>query len=75
MATFLEDEDSVVSIKDIVDEEQALQDTANAVLGDSDDTNCTYTKVQEHYLALNCFISFFLHTHTGLCITAGSVRL
>ncbi|XP_003383846.1 PREDICTED: putative E3 ubiquitin-protein ligase UBR7 [Amphimedon queenslandica] len=44
MAAFLEDEDSVVSIKDIVDEEQALQDTANAVLGDSDDTNCTYTK-------------------------------
>lgn len=52
MAAFLEDEDSVVSIKDIVDEEQALQDTANAVLGDSDDTNCTYTKVQGLYLAL-----------------------
>lgn len=45
MADFLIDEDSVVSLKDIVDEEQELQDTANAVLGDSDDTNCTYSKV------------------------------
>ncbi len=41
----INDEDSVVSIKDVVEEEQELQDTANAVLGDSDDTNCTYTKV------------------------------
>ena len=39
------DEDSVVSIKDVVEEEQELQETANAVLGDSDDTNCTYAKV------------------------------
>lgn len=39
------DEDSVVSIKDIIDEERSLQETANAVLGDSDDTNCTYSKV------------------------------
>lgn len=46
MAVFVEDEDSVVSLKDIIEEETELQDTANAVLGDSDDTNCTYPKVK-----------------------------
>ena len=39
------EEDSVISIKDVVEEEKEIQDTANAVLGDSDDTNCTYSKV------------------------------
>ena len=51
------DEDSVVSIKDVVDEEQELQDTANAVLGDSDDTNCTYEKVG--FPSPNFFVATF----------------
>lgn len=41
----MEDEDSVISLKDVIEEDQELQDTANAVLGDSDDTNCTYPEV------------------------------
>ena len=39
-----EDTDTV-SLKEVAEEEKELQDMANAVLGDSDDTNCTYTKV------------------------------
>lgn len=49
----MEDEDSIISLKDVIEEDQELQDTANAVLGGSDDTNCTYPEViLKQYLAL-----------------------
>ena len=50
------DEDSVVSIKDVVEEEKEIQDTANAVLGDSDDTNCTYSKVHSVIPFLHIYV-------------------
>ena len=42
------DEESVTlnSLVDIVDEEEQLVEDANAVLGGSDDKNCTYLMVQ-----------------------------
>ncbi len=40
-----EDPDAVVSLQDVLEENQLLEDTANAVFGDSDDTQCTYQKV------------------------------
>ena len=64
MAVEFIDEDSVVSLKDIIEEEQELQDTANAVLGDSDDTNCTYPKVnaatQIYHTSLSLSLSLSL---------------
>ena len=45
MATEGED-DTILSLQDVVEEDQRLEQTANAVLGDSDDTRCTYTKVK-----------------------------
>ena len=39
------DTDGVVSLQEVLEEDQHLEDTANAVLGDSDDTQCTYPKV------------------------------
>ena len=38
-------DDTIVSLQDVVEEDQQLEQTANAVLGDSDDTKCTYPKV------------------------------
>ena len=38
-------DDAIVSLQDVVEEDQQLEQTANAVLGDSDDTQCTYLKV------------------------------
>ena len=40
-----EGEQEVVSLQEVLEEDQQLEDTANAVLGDSDDTQCTYPKV------------------------------
>lgn len=34
-----------VSLQDVLDEDQELESTANAVLGDSDDSKCSYSKV------------------------------
>ena len=41
-----EGEQEVVSLQEVLEEDQQLEDTANAVLGDSDDTQCTYPKVE-----------------------------
>lgn len=38
-------EEQVLSLQDVLDEDQQLEETANAVLGDSDDSQCTYQKV------------------------------
>ena len=40
-----EDGEGIVSLQDVLEEDQRLEQTANAVLGDSDDTQCTYPKV------------------------------
>ena len=44
------DDEAIVSLQDVVEEDQQLEQTANAVLGDSDDTQCTYPKVNHYYL-------------------------
>lgn len=40
-----EDEDKGVTLVEVLEEEAQLEEDANAVLGGSDDTNCTYTSV------------------------------
>ena len=44
MAVQLDEEDAVC-LEDILEEDQELEDTANAVLGDSEDSKCSYSKV------------------------------
>ena len=39
-------EGETVSMLDVLEEDAALEDEANAVLGASDDTNCTYPLVR-----------------------------
>ena len=44
------DDDPAVSMLDVLREEEELEADANAVLGDSDATNCTYVLVGfRHY--------------------------
>lgn len=45
MASFDIEEDTTVSLQDVLEEDKDLEDTANAVFGDSDDTKCSYSKV------------------------------
>lgn len=45
------DEDPAVSMIDVLREEEELEADANAVLGDSDATNCTYLMVGFAYRA------------------------
>lgn len=40
-----EPEEESVSLQDVLEEDQELERTANAVLGDSDDSKCSYSKV------------------------------
>ena len=40
------EEGAAVSMVDVLQEEQQLEEDANAVLGDSDDKECTYNKVR-----------------------------
>lgn len=52
------EEDTTVSLQDVLEEDKHLEDTANAVLGDSDDTKCSYSKVQSPPLAhINSYYS------------------
>ena len=37
--------EEVISLQDVLEEDRQLEQTANAVLGDSDDSHCTYPKV------------------------------
>lgn len=37
--------EATLSLQDVLEEDQELEDTANAVLGDSDDSKCSYLKV------------------------------
>lgn len=40
-----EEEDSGITLVDVLEEEDQLEEDANAVLGGSDDQNCTYSLV------------------------------
>lgn len=40
-----DDDDSGITMIDVLEEEQELEEDANAVLGGSDDQNCTYPSV------------------------------
>ena len=41
-----EESDTILSLQDVLEEDQELENTANAVLGDSDDSQCSYSKVE-----------------------------
>ncbi len=45
LALLPDDEDTVLSLDDVLEEDKELEDTANAVLGDSEDSDCSYSKV------------------------------
>lgn len=47
------DEDPAISMIDVLREEEELEADANAVLGDSDATNCTYLMVGIAYRAFS----------------------
>ena len=47
-----EDEDSGLSMLDVLEGENQLEEDAVAVLGDSDDKNCTYLMVTSNYGSL-----------------------
>jgi len=40
-----EEEDDGITLVDVLEEEAQLEEDANAVLGGSDDKNCTYSSV------------------------------
>ena len=46
MAEQFEEAEEEVQLDEVITHQQELEDTANAVLGDSDDTNCSYSKVR-----------------------------
>jgi E3 ubiquitin-protein ligase UBR7 len=41
----IEEETNVITMMDVLKEEQDLEDDAKAVLGAADDQNCTYSRV------------------------------
>ena len=70
--------EAVLSLQDVLEEDQQLEQTANAVLGPSDDTRCTYPKVSLHGVRLCSTLSWHdrLPTYSaGLCGQAGAVCL
>ena len=48
-----DDEDTVMSLGDVLEEDKELEETANAVLGDSEDSECSYKKVNASRLPIN----------------------
>ena len=51
-------EDEVVSMVDVLHEDNELEEEARAVLGDSDDQHCTYLTVSS-VLSLNICLAYF----------------
>lgn len=45
--------EKVVTMMDVLQEQQEFEDDANAVLGASDDKNCTYSKVLHYFLSIS----------------------
>ena len=52
-------EDEVVSMVDVLHEDNELEEEARAVLGDSDDQHCTYITVSSFKLSLQLFLAYF----------------
>lgn len=46
------DGEKVVTMMDVLQEQQDFEEDANAVLGASDDKNCTYSKVYPPYISI-----------------------
>lgn len=49
--------EEVVTMMDVLQEQQDFEDDANAVLGASDEKNCTYTKVNKIFFRLKLHIN------------------
>lgn len=47
------DGEKVVTMMDVLQEQQEFEEDANAVLGASDDKNCTYSKVKRYLYNCN----------------------
>lgn len=62
---------TIVSLQDVLEEDQELESTANAVLGDSDDTKCSYSKAKKSLISNDHNIPSF----SGICGSSGSVRM
>jgi len=62
-------DDQIISMVDVLNDEQQLQDDANAVLGPCDDNICTYSQVA---LTLHCYkqssISTSIHNNGQLAV-------
>jgi hypothetical protein len=54
-----------VSLQDVLEEDQELESTANAVLGDSDDSKCSYSKVRPSSVT---FALVNTYSHRGMWI-------
>ena len=57
----------MVSLQDVLEENQQLEETANAVLGPSDDSSCTYPKAscsRSSHVLRSLFLSAHTNTHT-----------
>lgn len=44
-SAFPDEDEDTVTIQDLIDREEKLEEEASAVLGNSDEKNCTYPKV------------------------------
>lgn len=65
MAGVSEDPDDIMSLQEVLDEDKELVDTANAVLGDGDDSQCSYSKVNHLLITSNWWL--VLSLTLGLC--------
>lgn len=63
-----DDTDPVVSLQDIIDEDRELESTANAVLGGSDDQDCTYHEGYMKRQALYACSTCKTKDDAGVCL-------
>lgn len=62
-------EDPVLTLTEILDQEEKLEETSNAVLGASDSQNCSYDKVIMLFLKV-CLTDIFKQCHHNfVCAT------
>lgn len=66
--SILDDEENSVTMLDVLQEENALEEDANAVLGAADDQNCTYNKVRRIFNLSNNFFSLLHSMFSSLLI-------
>ena len=80
MADNQDEEGEEVQLAEVIASQEELEDTANAVLGDSDDTNCSYSRVKAN-TCTKCkwacshqpYRSHYLFCVTGICSTSSIV--